>query len=196
MYIVGAGDTANVLYFKLRDSTTGFPKTGLAYNTAGAAASYTRPLAAAVAFALASQTVAGAWVSGGFVEVDATNAPGLYRLDIPDGACAVGADYVIVALVFSGVLAEAVEIVLDPMPDVIPGTVIADSANTSLTFRTNLASNVTNFYKDAWLLFRTGALAGQVKQIRSYTGATAAITVLSAFTAAPNTNDTFVLVNR
>lgn len=196
MYIVGAGDTSNVVYFKLRDSTTGFAKTGLVWNSAGAVASYTRPRAAAVVITLATQTVTGAWSSGGFVEVDATNCPGLYRLDVPDGACAVGADYVVVNLGFSNVLSEATEIVLDPMPDVLPGTVQADAGNLATTFKTNLSSSTDNFYKDCWWLFRTGTLAGQVKQVTSYVGATKFLVFTNGFTAAPNTNDTGVIVNR
>lgn len=196
MYIVGAGDTSNTIYFKLRDSTTGFAKTGLVFNSGGVVSSYTRPKAAAVVITLVTQTVTGAWTSGGFVEVDATNAPGLYRLDIPDGACAVGADYTIISLGFSGVLSEAVEIVLDPMPDVVTFIVQADGLNTATTFKTNLTSAVDNFYKDAWITMRTGTLANQVKQVSSYTGATKFITLVSPLTAAPNTSDTGVIVNR
>lgn len=196
MFIVGSGATGVVIYVKLRDSATGFAKTGLAWNTAGAICSYTRPKAAKIDIALATQTVNGAWTSGGFVEVDATAAPGLYRLDLPDGACAVGVDYSIITIGFTGVLAESVEVILDPMPDVLSGTVQADASNSSSAFKTNLGSAVNNFYKDSWLLFRTGALAGQVKQVSAYAGATSIITPLTAFTAAPNTGDTFVIVNR
>ena len=60
-----AGDTSKTIYVRLRDSTTGLAKTGLAYNSAGAIASYTLPLAARSAITLATQTVTGAWSSGG-----------------------------------------------------------------------------------------------------------------------------------
>ena len=69
--------TTNVTdYVFLQDSTTGLAKTGLAYNSAGASAYFTRPLAAATSITLATQTVTGAHSDGGFVEVDATNAKG------------------------------------------------------------------------------------------------------------------------
>ena len=39
---------------------------------------------------------------GGFKEVDATNMPGMYRLDLPDAAVASGADWVIITVFVSG----------------------------------------------------------------------------------------------
>lgn len=195
MFIVGAGDTSNTVYVKLRDSATGFAKTGLLFNTAGVFCAYVRPKAASVDIALVTQTVTGAWTSGGFVEVDAAKHPGLYRLDLPDGVAAAGVGYAVVSIGFTGVLAESLEIILDPMPDIAQGTVLTDPGNTSATFKTNLTSAVDNFHKDAYCLFRTGALAGQVKKVTAYSGTTKFITV-NALTAAPGTNDTFVLVNR
>lgn len=196
MFIVGVGATSVVIYVKLRDSATGFPKTGLLFNSAGALASYVRPKAAAVAIALVTQTVNGAYSSGGFVEVDAANAPGLYRLDVPNGAFAIGADYAIVTIGFSNVLAESTEVLLDPMPDVRNGSVVADAGNTPLTFKTDLAMASDNFAKDLWLLFRTGALADQAKQITGSVAATSFVTVAGGFTAAPGNTDAFVIVNR
>jgi hypothetical protein len=46
--------------------------------------------------------VNSAYSSGGLKEVDSTNLPGLYRLDIPDAAVASGADWVVIGLVVSG----------------------------------------------------------------------------------------------
>jgi hypothetical protein len=89
------GSTSVTVNVFVRDSTstTGAGKTGLAYNSAGLTAYYVRPRAAAAAIVLATQTAAGAWASGGFVEIDATNMPGWYRLDIPDAVLAIGADF-------------------------------------------------------------------------------------------------------
>ncbi len=41
---------------------------------------------------------------GGVKEVDATNLPGLYRLDLPDAAVASGADWVVIGVVCSGAM--------------------------------------------------------------------------------------------
>ena len=106
-----AGDTSKTIYVFLQDSTTGLAKTGIAYNSAGAIASYNLPLAARSAITLATQTVTGAWSSGGFVEVDATNEPGVYRFDVPNAAIASGS-YTVITLAFTGVKTCAVLIPL------------------------------------------------------------------------------------
>ena len=72
--------------------------TGLTHLTAGLTASYVRSGSARVAIALASQTVTGTWVSGGFVEIDAVNMPGMYRIDIPNAAFASGSTSVTVTI--------------------------------------------------------------------------------------------------
>lgn len=196
MYIVGAGDTSVTLYIKLRDSSTGAAKTGLLFNSAGVAASYVRPKAAPVDIVLVTQTVTGAWTSGGFVEIDNAKCPGLYRVDVPDGAFAVGVGYTLVNITFSNVLAESLEVILDPMPDVISGLIQTDSGNTVSTFKTSLTSAVDNFHKDAWILFRSGNLAGLARQISGYTGASKFITVGDPCPSIPLNNDAFVIVNR
>jgi len=71
---------------KASASAPGDPITGLAYNTASLKAYYRKGATGSPA-AITLATLANAqaaWSSGGFVEVDATNMPGLYRLDIPD----------------------------------------------------------------------------------------------------------------
>lgn len=196
MYIVGEGDTSVTLYVKLRDSSTGFAKTGLAWNSGGAFASYVRPKAAKIDITLATQTVTGAWSSGGFVEVDATAAPGLYRLDPPDGAFAIGVGYSLINIGFTGVLTETVEVILDAYPDVVRGTVQADAGNLATTFKTNLTSAVDNYYKYGWWVFRSGSLSGQIREVTGYVGATKFLVFANGFTAAPNTSDIGLFINR
>jgi hypothetical protein len=89
------------LLFEVLDSTstTGGRKTGLVYNTAGLTAYYIRAGSSAVQITLAPLASPGAaWTSGGFIEVDATNAPGVYRLDVPNEAFARGAKSVAIIL--------------------------------------------------------------------------------------------------
>lgn len=79
-------------------STTGGGKTGIAFNASGFTAYYVRPAGSATSITLATQTVTGAWSSGGWVEVDATNLPGIYRFDIPNAVFATGVDHAVVML--------------------------------------------------------------------------------------------------
>lgn len=107
-----AGETDKTIYIRLRDSTTGLAKTGLAFNSAGAVCSYVLPLAARAAITLATQTVTGAHSDGGFVEVDATNCKGLYRLDLPDAAIASGS-FSVVSIEFDGTIEESILLEID-----------------------------------------------------------------------------------
>lgn len=97
---VKKGTTSRIEYVFVQDSssTTGGGKTGLAYNTAGLTAYYARPGGSATSITLATQTVTGAYSSGGFVEVDATNMPGVYRFDVPDACFATGVDKCVLML--------------------------------------------------------------------------------------------------
>lgn len=82
-----AGATSQTVDVFLQDSssTIGAGLSGLAFNTANLKAYYRKGATGTLtAITLATQTVGGAWSSGGFVEIDATNAKGLYRFDIPD----------------------------------------------------------------------------------------------------------------
>jgi hypothetical protein len=100
MRIITKGATSKSIYVIILDSTstTGGRKTGLVYNSSGLLAYYTLNQAAAVAITLATLAAANsAYSSGGFKEVDATNHPGLYRLDLPNAALT-GADSCVVTL--------------------------------------------------------------------------------------------------
>ena len=72
--------------------------TGLTASTAGLSARYNRTRTASVNIPLVARTIAQAWTSGGFAEVDSVYMPGVYRLDIPDAAVDVGADDVTVVV--------------------------------------------------------------------------------------------------
>lgn len=93
------GATSQSEYIYIRHNTTGAPLTGIVYNAAGLVGYYVRPLGTPTAITLATLANAqAAWSSGGFVEVDATNMPGVYRLDVPNAVFASGVDQAIVML--------------------------------------------------------------------------------------------------
>lgn len=86
---VYAGLTSQTIDVFLQDSSssTGQGLSGLVYNSAGLVASYRKGATGSrTAITLATQTVGGAFSSGGFVEIDATNMKGVYRLDLPNAA--------------------------------------------------------------------------------------------------------------
>jgi len=72
--------------------------TGLTASTSGLSARYNRTRTASVSIPLVARTIAQAWSSGGFAEVDSTNMPGVYRLDVPDAALAAGASDVTIVV--------------------------------------------------------------------------------------------------
>jgi len=97
---IAKGSTNVTLSIFVQDSssTTGAGLTALVYNSAGLTCYYVRPAAAAAALTLATQTTTGAHSDGGFVEIDATNMPGFYRLDLSDAIVASGVDSVALLL--------------------------------------------------------------------------------------------------
>lgn len=83
--VQGSTDVTIDVFIQDSTVTTGAGKTGLAYNTASLVCYFREgATATATALTLATQTVGGAHSDGGFVEIDATNMPGMYRLDLSD----------------------------------------------------------------------------------------------------------------
>lgn len=86
---------------ELVDSTTGLPKTGVVYTDV--TGSYVRTRSARVAITIATLASASAsFSSGGFILIDDTNQPGVYRVDVPDAAFATGAQSVVVTIKATG----------------------------------------------------------------------------------------------
>lgn len=106
------GSTDKTLYFHIRKKSDGTPLTGLVFNSTNLQSYYQRDLAAPVQIPLVTQTVTGVHTDGGFVEVDAINTPGLYRLDVPDAAFITGVDCVRVYI--NEVTTTALGISVDP----------------------------------------------------------------------------------
>lgn len=80
------GDTSQSIdiFLPNSSSTTGAGLSGLVFNTASLAAYYRNTATGTVTgISLATQTVGGAYSSGGFVELDNVHAVGMYRLDLP-----------------------------------------------------------------------------------------------------------------
>lgn len=175
-YQIKKGTTSYIAYVSVDDSssTTGAKLTGLVFNSASLTAYYVRTAGSATAITLVTQTATGAYSSGGFVAVDGTNMPGVYRLDIPDAAIASGVDKAV--LVLKGatnmvpVHIELELVAYDPQ----------DTVRLGLTFAPNVASG------SAGAIPTTGTGANQL----NVTGGRADADVLrwnAAVVATPNT---------
>ena len=117
---VKIGQTDYTVLILIRD-TAGAPKTGLTNASAGIDVCYTRVetdndvvLTAGAPVALATPALTDVHLDWGFLQVDATNAPGLYRLDIADGVFATGAWSAVVSLIATGIDPCQIEFVLVP----------------------------------------------------------------------------------
>lgn len=130
-------DVTVYLFIQASNVTTGAGLTGLTFETANLVASYVRPGAARAALTLATLAAAdSAHSDGGFKEVDATNMPGIYRLDLPDAVCATGVNSVVVMLKGATNMAPVVlEIQLTnfDLNDASPEVTVADIANNAIT---------------------------------------------------------------
>ena len=173
------GATSQIEYFFITTPTTGVPLTGLLFSSPGALAHYVTPGAVETPIVLITQTVAGAYDSGGFVEVDATNNPGLYRFDPPDAMYASGVSFRTLQLSFTGAIVRPLQIELAPVADVnrINGSAQAAinlaagalgitvftcvTGSTTTVLLTDLTETTANHYKNAIALMTSGAAAGQ-----------------------------------
>lgn len=94
---IKAARTSISLPVELRKAADSTELTGIVYS--GVTASYWRQ--GGTRTAITTATLSGpsaSYSSGGFVEVDSTNMPGVYRLDVPDAAFATGADWVAISV--------------------------------------------------------------------------------------------------
>lgn len=154
--IVKKGRTSLLVKVFIQDSssTTGAGLTGLVFNTSSLVCYRARDddgNAAATAITLATAT-RGTWASGGFVEKDATNMPGVYEFGVPDAAIASGSETVIIMLKGATNMAQTpIEIQLvayDPQ----------DSVRQGMTALPNAAAEA------AGGLYTRGTGAGQINQ--------------------------------
>jgi len=99
------------LYFRIIGEDGAF-KTGLTYQSSGLKMYYVREGGSETEVTPATQTVTGAHSDGGFVEVDATNVPGLYRTDWPDAAFDAPGKTVMFSVSATGVIASQKTILL------------------------------------------------------------------------------------
>lgn len=103
---IKAGQTDVTLPVELRLAADSTEATGKVYGDV--TGSYWRQGGVRVAISTATLgSVNAAHSDGGFIEVDGTNQPGIYRFDVPDAAFATGADWVVVTLKAAGCFVQS-----------------------------------------------------------------------------------------
>lgn len=112
---VPSGQTSWIQYIALQDSA-GDPVTGLSYL--GMTAWYVRDKASPVEISVVTQTVTGVFSSGGLVEVDGSNLPGVYRFDIPNAVFTYGVNNVMLVMQNASMQQFCMYIQLDPPANV------------------------------------------------------------------------------
>lgn len=216
---IKAGTTSYTDYIFVQDSTStvGAGKTGLAFGSV--TAYYTRPLAAATSITMATQTVTGAFSSGGWIEVDATHSPGLYRFDVPNAVIAAGVTQATISFTASGAAPvyqkynlvsydpnDTVRLGLTSLPNAafgaaggffsilnVTGTAQAGTANT-ITLASG--SNATdNFYRRQRVILTGGTGAGQSAVIQAYIGSTKVAYIGQSWATAPDNTTTYSIVH-
>ena len=142
--IVTAGKTnVSVYYYIVGDAgnaTPGEPVTGLLFSDieTGGSASYARQGAARVDLTLITLASASAThADGGFILVDDTNMPGVYRCDYPDAAFLTGVDEVSLAIV----VASAKNAVAAPIKAQITDVDLRDAVRGGMTALPNAAAD-------------------------------------------------------
>ena len=165
--------------------------TGISYNTAGLQAYYTRDNSEPVAIILVSQTAGGSWISGGFAEVSSTNAPGLYRLDVPNAAFISGVGKVNISIRGGGLNGAFYNILLQNTrtPDIETRTFV--SGNTNLIEYINITKSNSGIGLTGLLYNSSGLTAYYIRP----GGTPTAITLNSQTATGAFTSGGFVAVD-
>ena len=112
-----AGATSQSILVDLYILATGAPQTALVFNSSGLTAYYSFAGANATSTSITLATlgaVNSAWSSGGFIKLDDTNMPGVYRFDVPNAVIAAskGREVIITFTGFSGMATRHIKIEL------------------------------------------------------------------------------------
>jgi len=141
---IAPGATDVTTYFVLVDPASGVPETGLTITDLDA--TYTRDKAAASKADLtACAAVDAAHSDNTAIQVDATNAPGLYRVDWPDAAFATGVARVQLCVNGAAISPAHLEVELVPWLTPITGATVraVNSADAGLAVASTALTNVT-----------------------------------------------------
>lgn len=218
----GSTDVTINVFVKNKTLNDGSGLTGLAFNTGSLTCYYIRPGANATVLNLVTQTVTGVHADGGFVEIDATNMPGIYRLDLSDAVVASGVGPVTIMLQGAANMAPAaIEIQLDLVDDIWDETISGASHNAANSSGKLLrqagqqviredtaqgpgtgtnqiqldtgASSVDGAYDPAGIFILSGTGADQTRLILEYDGTTKIATLDRDWKVNPDATSEFII---
>ena len=166
--------------------TTGAGLTGLVFNSSGLSCYYREgATASATALTLATQTVGGAHTDGGFVEIDATNMPGHYRLDLSDTIVSGTNPYVTIQLKGATNMApcniELELVVIDPFAAVVPANM------TQISGDATAADNAESFFDGTGYAGTNNIIPSVTTVTGNVGGIAGTITTLDALDTAQDT---------
>ena len=212
------GSTSQSLNIFIQNSasTVGGGATGIVYNATGLTAYYHRDRATSTTISLATLThVTGNWLSGGFKEIDQTNMPGMYRLDLPDASLAVGVNEVSFHLQGAANMAPCVIGVnlrrkyTDNFTETgsVSGNINSSPVPLSTGFNITIGvDRQTGTFDRTWCGIVSGSGTGQWRRVTTHTKVSTTVANLAfggatsdpdgAFVIVPATNDVVMLTGR
>ena len=126
--IVTGGSTDITTYFAMRLAATGADATGLAEGDFDLQYVRTRSAPSTKADASDLGAADAAHTDNGMFEIDATDQPGLYRVDWPDAAFAAGVKEVILSVKHTSCFTEHLRVEIDPFGAPAGASLAADVA--------------------------------------------------------------------
>ena len=182
------GKTSKLVEVFIQDSssTVGAGLAGLVFDSASLTAYYYRSGAgSAVEISLVTMTI-GTWVSGGFVEIDAVNLPGVYQLGLPDAVLAHGIDQVIVMLKGATDMAPLLlEIQFNTGTSLLSTGTAQSGGASNIQLQSN-ENAISSVYNGVRVTIVGGLGAGQARMITAYNGSTKDATIAPGWYIQPD----------
>lgn len=194
LYRKNAVDQSIDLFIGDSSSATGAGLTGLAHDTTDLACYYRiGQTGSATALSLVTQTVGGAHTDGGFVEIDATNMPGVYRLDLPDSLFAAAGQISMLVHGAANMAPAPARLLVDAPANkgIIEGTATGSPGTGSMD------TSLTNFADDELIgrlmVVTSGVADGQARTITD-SAATNGVLTFNTLQTALQSGDEFIVV--
>lgn len=175
--------------------TAGAPRTGLLFNAAGLVAWRRRGNGSPTSITLATLANAqAAWSSGGFVEISASNMPGWYRLDLPNDAIDVDADFCNIAITgASSMTTVPVRLLLRGIFNSLRESKAQAGSASSITLDSG-ASTTDDLFNNCSIAIIAGTGRGQSRYCSDYVGSTRVASVIPNWVTNPDTTSVFAVV--